>query len=128
MKRHQANWAVLVLGCIWLCVQHTRFNRVFRSVFRCFSDNISDNFCTVCTQTAFLIKKQKALGDFQLFFSDDFCVVCTGPNPTDQCLSNNKSYCRQNRSSVHSVYYRYVCTKPCKQPFRTHIVWWSQMH
>ena len=44
--------------------------RAFRSVFRFVSDNILDIFCSVCTctQTAFLIEKQKALGDFQITF------------------------------------------------------------
>ena len=64
--RHQAHRAVLVLGCIWLFVLHKRLTRFFRSVFRFVSDNISGNFCIVCTQTAFFIKKQKALGDFQI--------------------------------------------------------------
>ena len=59
---------------------HTRFNRAFRFVCRFVSDHISDNFCIVCTQTAFFIEKQKALGDFQKKNSDNFCVVCTGPN------------------------------------------------
>ena len=47
---------------------HTRVNRAFRSVFRFVSDTFSDNFCIVCTQTAFFIKKQKALGGFQIIF------------------------------------------------------------
>ena len=47
---------------------HTRLNRAFRSVFRFVSDNNSDIFCIVCTQTAFFIEKQKALGDFQIIF------------------------------------------------------------
>ena len=68
IKRHLVHLAVLVLGCIWLFVLHTSLNRAFRSVFRFVSDNISDNFCIVCTQTAFFIKKQKALGDFQIIF------------------------------------------------------------
>ena len=44
---------------------------------------ISDKFCIVCTQTAFLIKKQKALGDFQIIFQiffasfvPDLLIVC----------------------------------------------------
>ena len=80
MKRHRQHWAVLVLGCIWLFVLHTRFNRAFRSVFRFVSENISDNFRIVYTQTAFFVEKQKALGDFYEVdnFSDNFCVVCTG--------------------------------------------------
>ena len=47
---------------------HTRFNRAFHSVFRFVSDNISDNFCIVCTQTALFIEKQKALDDFPIIF------------------------------------------------------------
>ena len=70
--RHRAHWAVLVLGWIWLFVLHTRLNRAFRSVFRFFSDNISDRFCIVCTQPAFFIKKQKDLGDFQITFQTKF--------------------------------------------------------
>ena len=45
-----------------------RFNRAFRSVFRFVSDDISDNFCIVCTQTAFFIEKQKPHGDLQIIF------------------------------------------------------------
>ena len=56
------------MGCIWLFVLHTRFDRAFRSVFRFVSDNISDNFCIVRTQTAFLMEKRKALGAFQIIF------------------------------------------------------------
>ena len=73
-KRHRAHWAVLVMGCVWLFVLHTRFNSAFRSVFRFVSDNISDNFCIVCTQTAFFIEKQKALGDFQVIFQKIFAL------------------------------------------------------
>ena len=71
IKRHRAHWAVLVLGCIWLFVLHTTWmNRVFRCVFRFVSDisSISDHICIACTETAFFIKKQKALGDFQIIF------------------------------------------------------------
>ena len=74
LKRRRAHWAVLVLGCIWLFVLHTRFHRAFRSVFRCVSDNMSDNVCIVCTQTAFFVKKQKALGDFQIIFQINFAL------------------------------------------------------
>ena len=66
IQRHRAHWDVLLLGCSWLFVLHTRLNRAFRSAFRFVSDNIPDNFCIVCTQTAFFIKKQKALGDFRI--------------------------------------------------------------
>ena len=54
-------------------------NRAFCSVFRFVSDNISDHFCIVCTQTAFFIKKRKALGDSD-DFSDNCSVVYTGSN------------------------------------------------
>ena len=60
------------MGCIWLFVLHTRFNRAFRSVFRFVSESFSYNFCIVYTQTAFFIKKQKALGDFQIIFQTIF--------------------------------------------------------
>ena len=80
----------LVLGCIWLFVLHTRFNRACRSVFRFVSDNVSDKLCIVCTQTALLIKKQKALGDFQII-SHNFCVLCTGPKPDICVLPANNS-------------------------------------
>ena len=40
----------------------------FRSVFRFGSDSMSVFFCVVCTHAAFLIKKQKALRDFQIMF------------------------------------------------------------
>ena len=47
---------------------HTTFNRAFRTVFQFVSNNISDIFCIVCSQTAFFIKKQKASGDFRIIF------------------------------------------------------------
>ena len=81
MKRHRAHWAVLVLGCIWLFVLYTRLNRAFRSVFRFASDNISDNFCIVCTQTAFFIEKQKAFGDFQIIFKIILASFVPGLSP-----------------------------------------------
>ena len=62
----------------------TRFNRAFRSVFRFVSDNISDNFCIVCTQTAFFIEKQKALGDFQIFFQIIFASFVSGLKAVQQ--------------------------------------------
>ena len=72
--RHQAHRAVLVLGCIWLFVLHTRFNRAFRSLFRFASDNTPEKNCIVCTQTAFVLEKQKALGDFQIIFQILFAL------------------------------------------------------
>ena len=61
------------LGCsrigLYLAVRAAYgIKRAFRSVFRFVSDNISDHFCIFCTQTAFFIEKQKALGDFQIIF------------------------------------------------------------
>ena len=64
---------------------HTRFNRAFRSVFRFVSDNFSDNFCILCAQTAFFIRKQKALGDFQIFFQ----TICASFVPDLIVISNN---------------------------------------
>ena len=68
ITRHQAHWAVLVLGFIWLFALHTRFNRALRFVFGFVSENISEKISIDCTQTAFFIEKQKDLGDFQKFF------------------------------------------------------------
>ena len=95
--RHRARWALVKLGCIGLFVLRTRLNRAFRSVFRFISDDISDNFCVVCTHTAFFIKKQRAYRDFQVNSPDNFCVVCTSPKHDNiPCIMSIRicvSYC-----------------------------------
>ena len=81
IKRHRAHWAVLALGCIRLFVLHTtKFYRAFRSVFRFVSDDISDIFCSFCTQTAFFYRKAEGSWWFSDNFSDNLRVVCTGTN------------------------------------------------
>ena len=91
------------MGCIWLFVLHTRFNRAFRSVFRFVSDNFSDIFCIVCTQTAFFIEKHEALGDFhtpEYNFSGNLFVVCTGPkNKNGRPKSRSICMCCSQNSS-----------------------------
>ena len=54
------------IGLFWAVRAAYEIEGAFRSVFRFVSDNILDHFCIICTHTAFLIKKQKALGDFQI--------------------------------------------------------------
>ena len=85
------SWAVLVLGCIWLFVLHTRFNRAFRPVFRF----VSDNFGIVCTHTAFFIEKKKALGDFQIVQ-----IIFASFVPD---LSAYSTYCCSINTSIHTI-------------------------
>ena len=76
--------AVLVLGCIWPFVLHTRLNRAFRYVFRFVSDSIWDNFASFIPKLHFLSKSKKRLLRSWWFsddISDKFRVVCIGPNP-----------------------------------------------
>lgn len=82
-KRCWARWAGLF-------VLRKRLNRGFRFVFHFVSENISDDSCVVCTQTAFLyLKKAKGTSWFSDHILDNFCVACTGPylwNPNgDTC-------------------------------------------
>ena len=72
IKRHRAHWAALVLGCIWLFVLHTRFNRAFRSVFGLFLIIFQKFFASFVPKLHFLSKNERQ----NWWFSDNFSDIC----------------------------------------------------
>ena len=68
-EEHKETPGTLGCSCIGLYLALTRLNRTFPSVFRLFQIIFQIIFASfVRTQTAFFIKKQNALGGFQIFF------------------------------------------------------------